>query len=59
MADQPRTPETRDGTDRPPARGPTSGTARWLVVVGIVVAVGLLALIVFLHLTGAIGPGVH
>ncbi len=56
MADPSHPPETGDG--RGPDHGATRGTPRWLVA-GIVVAVALLALIVFLHLSGAIGPAVH
>jgi hypothetical protein len=57
MADPSHSPETGDG--RGPDHGATRGTPRWLVVVGIVIAVALLGLIVFLHLSGVIGPGVH
>jgi hypothetical protein len=57
MADPSHTPETGDG--RGPDHGASGGTPRWLGVVGIVIAVALLALIVFLHVSGAIGPGVH
>jgi len=40
-------------------RGSTTGTPRWVRVLGIVLAVGLLALLVVLHLTGTLGAGVH
>jgi hypothetical protein len=40
-------------------RGPTGGTPRWLGVVGILVAIALVALVVVLHLTGTLGGGVH
>jgi hypothetical protein len=58
MADPSRTPEPGEAGPGPD-RGTTSGPARWKVVVGIVIAVALLGLIVFLHLSGAIGPGAH
>ena len=47
---------------RPTARGPhgRDGRApRWAIVLGIVIAIHLVALIVLLHLTGTIGPGIH
>jgi hypothetical protein len=40
--------------DRPSAPRP-----RWGLVLVVVVAVALVALMVFLHLTGTIGPGLH
>jgi hypothetical protein len=58
MADPSQSPETDDAGPGPDHRA-TSGTPRWVVIVGIVIAVALLALIVFLHLSGAIGPGAH
>ena len=32
---------------------------RWLVALGIAVVAALFALVVFLHLSGTIGPGIH
>jgi hypothetical protein len=59
MSDAPHSPETGEDAGRGPDREATSGTPRWVVIVGIVIAVVLLGLIVFLHLSGAIGPGAH
>jgi len=59
MADAPRSPETGDHAGEEPERGRRSGTTRSVVVVEIVIAVALLGLLVFLHLNGAIGPGIH
>jgi hypothetical protein len=58
MADPLRSPEdthTRKGPDH----GAPSGRPRWVVVVWILLAIALLGSIVFLHLSGVIGPGVH
>jgi hypothetical protein len=59
MPDMSHSPETGDDARRHPDQGAPSGTSRWVVLVGIVIAAALLGLIVFLHLTGAIGPGIH
>ena len=59
MADPLRSTKTDDEAEGGPDGGATSGTPRWMVVAGIVIAVALLGLILFLHVTGAIGPGVH
>jgi hypothetical protein len=56
MADPPHSRETDDDTRR---GGTASGTPRWLVILVVIVAVALLGLLVFLHLTGTIGPGLH
>jgi hypothetical protein len=42
-----------------PDRGPTTSTPRWVSVVGIIIAIGLVLLFVVLHLTGSVGPGGH
>ena len=55
MTDPSHPPETGDEAGRGPDREATSGPPRWVVVVGIVIAVVLLGLIVLLHLSGAIG----
>jgi hypothetical protein len=43
-----------------PGRGSDgSGPRRWTIIVWMLVAVVFLWLLIFLHLTGAIGPGAH
>jgi len=61
MAD-PRPDPDPAGEDDPGARlgrGPTTGTPRWVRVLGIVLAIALIALFVVLHLTGTLGAGAH
>jgi len=59
MADPSRPPETEDDAGRGPDRGAARSTPRWVFVLGIIVAIALLGLMVFLHLTGTLGPGAH
>jgi hypothetical protein len=59
MADPPRPPETEDETRRGADGGTASGTPRWLLILVAIVAVALLGLMVVLHLTGTLGPGLH
>jgi hypothetical protein len=59
MADPLRPPEEADRARRRPEQDVSRGARRWVAVVGIVLAIALLGLIVFLHLSGAIGPGIH
>jgi hypothetical protein len=59
MADPPRHPQTEDTTGVGPDRGAANSTPRWAFVLGIIVAIALVVLMVLLHLTGTLGPGVH
>jgi hypothetical protein len=59
MADPLRSPEDADRARRGPEQDASRGTPRWVVAVAIILAIALLGLIVFLHLSVAIGPGIH
>jgi hypothetical protein len=59
MADPPRSPETQDKADRGADGAAASSTPRWVLILVAIVAVALLGLMVFLHLTGTLGPGLH
>jgi hypothetical protein len=58
-ADPDRSRDTGDETGRGPGRGSATGAPRWVSVLGIVIAVGLVVLLFVLHLTGVLGPGAH
>ena len=59
MADPHRSPDNEHGAPRGSDREAAGSRPRWVLVVGIAVALALLGLMVFLHLNGTIGPGVH
>jgi hypothetical protein len=59
MVDPPPTPGTEEDVGPGPNGGTRGRTRRWPVILGIVVAVAVLGLIVFLHLSGAVGPRPH
>lgn len=52
-------PPDADTPGMGPERGPTSGPPRWVTVVVIVIAALVLLGFVLLHLSGALGPGLH
>jgi cytochrome b561 len=55
MPELPSHPDTGATPDRRPA----AGGPRWKSVIGVAVAVVLIALFLVLHLTGVLGPGEH
>lgn len=59
MADPHPDPDSEDDPGGRFDRRSTTSTPRWMLVLGVVVAIGLIALFVVLHLTGTLGPGVH
>lgn len=51
-----------DSEDDPGARldrGSATSTPRWVRVLGIIIAIVLIALFIVLHLTGTLGPGLQ
>ena len=59
MADPHLDPDSGDDPGARLRRRPTTGAPRWVWALGIVVAIGLIALLVVLHLSGTLGPGAH
>jgi hypothetical protein len=62
MAGPPSYPDTsRNSQDSvpPPGRGPYAGRSRWKTAAIAVIVVAVLALMLILHLTGALGLGTH
>jgi hypothetical protein len=59
MADPPRYPDTGEDTGVGSDHGAPTGKPRWVSVLGISIAIGLVLLLVVLHLTGILGPGAH
>lgn len=56
MADPARYP---DGGDPDHGPGPDAAAPRWKSVLGVLIAGAVVALIVYLHLAGIVGPGAH
>jgi hypothetical protein len=52
-------PDTGDTGGKGRKRRSGGGTPRWITVLGVAVAVLVVLMFVFLHLSGAVGPGVH
>jgi hypothetical protein len=51
--------DTRDDPGAGLGRGSGPGRPRWVAVLGIAIAVGLVLAFFVLHLTGVLGPGAH
>ncbi len=58
MTDPLRRPRPEGNGGSGPHRS-QGGASPWKVVLGATIAIALLVLIVLLHVTGTIGPGVH
>lgn len=58
MADPSHYPDS-DDPSADVGRRAASAASRWLMLAGVVIAIVLLLLVIALHLTGVIGPGLH
>jgi hypothetical protein len=59
MEDPRRSGRTGGDVRRDPADRAATPQSRWRLALGIVIVIALLGLIVYLHLTGTLGPGIH
>ena len=59
MADRPGSPEPEGDPHRVPDGGAATSRPRWVVVLVVIATIALVGLMVFLHLTGTLGPGLH
>ena len=59
VAGMPPYSDTDDQRGAGPTRGATAGTPPWVYVLGIVLAIALVVLVIVLHLSGILGPGLH
>jgi len=61
MTDPPRYPDSNSDTGVRPDRGSSTGTPRWVTVVGIIVIVVVLLAVVMFLIGGGLGmgPGMH
>lgn len=59
MAGLSRYPDAEADTGVERDRGSAAGAPPWIAVLGIVIAILVVLTLVVLHLTGAIGPGLH
>ncbi len=59
MQEPRRSPETQGEIRPEPDGGSAKPRSRWGLLLAIAIVVALVGLMVYLHLTGALGPGVH
>ena len=59
MADRPHAPRPDHETGAGQSHGADEGAPRWVIALGIGIAVALVVLMVLLHLTGILAPDVH
>jgi hypothetical protein len=55
----PRYPDSEEDSGIGHERGSAGDVPSWITVVGIVIVILVVLTLVVLHLTGAIGPGLH
>jgi hypothetical protein len=59
MVDPSHSPQTEDDGPRGTRAGAAKPRPPWGLILAIAVIIALIGLMVFLHLTGTLGPGVH
>jgi hypothetical protein len=59
MTDPPQHPKPDEDTGGNAERDPAGSRSRWGLVLGITAAIALVTVMVLLHISGTIGPGMH